>query len=456
MQSIPCLKIYPDELEKANSDERCHDWLHQIIRAKDEVTSFVAARLGDKPIEYVEDIEGSFNFSFRYTLDTEEPDIIIRFPKPGHIIPGMRDEKVSNEVQVMQYLSQNTTIPIPHIHSWGLTADSPQKLGPFIIMDYVEGTPLSTLLKQPTEDNAEPMVLNPAIDNALLDKVYRQIASYVLQLSQLTFKDIGAIAKDGDAWSVTKRPFTYNMNKLATIADYPIPLFPTETFDCVSEYFRVLAREHLVQLRIQRNVGNDADIVLARYIARHRFIHLIPTHIIDEDGPFMLFFDDLQPSNILVNPDTLDITAVLDVEFTNVMPVQFTYDPPWWLLLSGPEVWVERGAIDEFRSLYEPRMEQFLKALEEVETTSPPNQQQLDKPRLSARMRESWASGRFWFDYAARRSFDIDAIYWATLHIEGSDAKLFDRETMSFVEDKMIKLKKYKEKCNARFSQETG
>ena len=73
---------------------------------------------------------------------------------------------------------------------------------------------------------------------------------------------------------------------------------------------------------------------------------------------------------MLVNPETLRITAVLDFEFTNAMPAQFTYDPPWWLLLSGPEMWLDRCAMEEFLALYEPRMEQFLQALERVEEES--------------------------------------------------------------------------------------
>lgn len=81
----------------------------------------------------------------------DEPDAIIRFPKPGHAATAWRDEKVTNEVQIMEYLRRNTDIPIPRVHSWGLVAESPQQLGPFIIMDYVNGTLLSTILKQPIE-----------------------------------------------------------------------------------------------------------------------------------------------------------------------------------------------------------------------------------------------------------------------------------------------------------------
>ncbi|KAM4059667.1 phosphotransferase enzyme family protein [Hirsutella rhossiliensis] len=158
-----------------------------------------------------------------------------------------------------------------------------------------------------------------------------------------------------------------------------------------------------------------------------------------------------------VHPETLQITAVLDFEFTNAMPAQFTYDPPWWLLLSGPEVWLDRGSMEEFQASYEPRMEQFLQSLELVERTSVPKDQQPTEPRLSARMRDSWTSGRFWFDYAARKSFELDAIYWAALNEEGAGVDLLDDEARAemelFIEKKMQQLRAYNEECAARFAE---
>jgi hypothetical protein len=73
-------------------------------------------------------------------------------------------------------------------------------------------------------------------------------------------------------------------------------------------------------------------------------------------------------------------------------------------------------------------------------------------------MRDSWSIGRFWFDYAARKSFDVDTIYWAALHHGGTGVELLDdkvrAEMESFMQTKMGQLKAYKEECSARFSSE--
>lgn len=288
-------------------------------------------------------------------------------------------------------------------------------------MEYVDGTRLSSILKQPTENDEEDVVLDMDIDLTKLDTVYDQIADYMVQLSQLDFTAVGAISEDVNSttWSVTGRPLTYDMNELATVSGYPIHQFPELPFSSATEYFQNLPNEHLMHLKTQRNLADDPEDAERRFIARHRFKQLIPKYCIEDGGPFRPFCDDMQPSNMLADPETLQISAVLDFEFTNAMPAQFAYDPLWWLLLLGPDMWLERYTMKEFLFRYEPIMEQSLKAVERVESRlAEPGAKNPTGLRLSNRMRECWRTGRFWFDYGIRKSFDIDAIYWAALHDE--------------------------------------
>ncbi|KAK1765060.1 hypothetical protein QBC33DRAFT_612748 [Phialemonium atrogriseum] len=431
-----------DRIAEANGDDECRAWLRKVIDAKDEIVAFVDHHLdGGGTGEFDGYLKGSFNLCLHVRFGHGRQSALIRFAKPGHTT--WRAEKTANEVRFMEYLSQHTTIPVPRVHHWGLTEDSPQKLGPFIVMDF---------------DDQEDVILDPNIDTTTLDTIYDQLADYLLQLSQIDFPSIGSISKDSasNAWSVTGRPLTYNMNELATATGYPADQFPTGPFDHASDYFGSLANQHIIHLQTQRNIADDAEDARKKFIARHRFRELIPKHCIDDTGPFKVFCDDLQPSNMLVDPHTLRITAVLDFEFTNVMPAQFTYDPPWWLVLLGPDMWLERYSMADFVSLYKPRMEQFLQALERVEAKRTLAHKRLEEPHLSARMRDSWESGRFWFNYAARKSMDIDAVYWNTLHEDGTEEELLDNETRvemeAFVKTKMEQLETYREECAERFS----
>ncbi|WEW60250.1 hypothetical protein PRK78_005735 [Emydomyces testavorans] len=451
-----------DEIAETDGDNACRVWLRRVFDLKAEIVAFASRRArpqqGDKPGEFVSYLKGSFNFGLRITFGDGGPDAIIRFPKPGHTLQAIADEKLANEVQVMKYLSKNTTIPLPRVVSWGLTEESPQQLGPFIIMDFVDGIRLSTFLKKPTKDDQEDAILKSEIDLAVLDTIYDQLADYMIQFSKLDFARIGAISEDpnSNTWSVSGRPLTYNMNELATSSGYPVDKFPSNQFTSAHEYFLYLTDEHWVHFQTQRNLADDQEDAQRRFLARYRFKQLIPSYCIEDAGPFKLFCDDLQPSNMLIDPETLQITAVLDFEYTNVMPAQFAYDPPWWLLLLGPDMWLERYSLEGFLSRYEPRMEQFLQAMERIEAkleSKPPS-----GPRLSTRMRDSWRSKHFWFNYGIRKSLDIDAVYWATLHDDAFGVESLDdkarAEMESMKELKMEQLKAYKEECTARFSKD--
>ncbi|KPA38624.1 hypothetical protein FLAG1_08537 [Fusarium langsethiae] len=422
---------------------------HKLIDATDAIVLFVDEKLGwNGTAKHVEFFKGSFNFSLRVKRGESGEHVVIRFPVPGNIYGPWRDEKVKNEVMAMKFIREHTSIPVPIVRHWGVTEKSPQQLGPFIIMDFIEGDDLSDLLQQPEENTKDAIILDPNIDEAKLDEIYEQIAGFMLELSRLGFSRIGAISQDATSnqWAVTGRPLTYDMNEVVTLGGYPADQFATLTsFDRASDFFLGRAQSFKIHLEAQRNIaGGDEDRALDRFVARRCFAELVPTYgIQDDEGPFQLFCDDLRPTNMLVNPKTLQITAVLDFEFTNAMPAQFANDLPWWLLLKQPAVWVDDGKVQEFLDLFIPRKEQFLHAMERAEARSPPSTGEI---ALSQRMRDSWESGRFWFNMASRSSFDIDEIYWETLRREGLDETILKRITPA---EKEMFLKRKKDQFGA-------
>ena len=445
-----------DELAETDGDEEFKAWVSDVYDAKQKIIDFVASRREGQPLgEFDDYLKGSFNLSLVIRFDDGGPKAVIRFPKPGITATNLRDEKVRNEVQVLEFLREKTTIPVPRVVSWGMTKDSPAHLGPFMIMDFIDGISLATILQQPTDNIRDEVVLKTDVDDSKLDYIYEQLADYMLQLSRLDFTTIGAITKNpsSNEWDASARPLTYNMNELRTVVSkFPTDRDPTAPFTSANSYLHSLADEHLVHLQTQRNLANNRDDAKKRFIARHRFKDSISRYCIDDFGPFKLYCDDMQPSNMLADPETLRITALLDFEFTNAMPAQFTYDPPWWLLLLGPDMWLERHSMEKFLVRYVPRMEQFLRALERVEKMSN-SEADHQTTLLSDRMRDSWATGRFWFDYGMRKSFDIDAVYWEALHKEGDDVldEKMEEEIEKFADQKMEQLKAYDEECRIRF-----
>jgi hypothetical protein len=437
-----------DELAEKLGDDQWDEWKAKLLDAKEEIAAFVTSRRPGRGAEVLDWFQGSFNFCLQIMYNDGTPDVAIRFPGPGHTM--FRDEKIRNEVQIIQFLQESTSIPVPRLFSWGLTVDSPQHLGPFMISEFVEGVHLSDVLADPA--NPKCLYLNPDIDRNLLDNVYTQIADIMLEFYSFDFDRIGAISKNisSGSWSVTERPLTYTMNELATTTLFPVDDFPSTTFTSASDYFQYLMAEHKTHLWTQRNICGSPSEARDRYISRHLYAKSSGSYCVNNSGPFKLFCDDLRPQNILVDPDTLRIKAVLDLEFTNAMPSQFASDAPWWLLLVGPDSYLLRDrTLEEFVEAYEPRLEHFLQVMERVEGakdgaggTQP----------LSKLMRESWDTKRFWFNYAARKPFDVEVFFDKYLNESNAGIGSLGEDERAglepFVEMKMKQLRGYDDECS--------
>lgn len=132
-----------------------------------------------------------------------------------------------------------------------------------------------------------------------------------------------------------------------------------------------------------------------------------------------------------MDPETLRIIVVLDLEFTNAMPSQYALEPPWWLLLAGPDSYLIRGrTLQDFQANYEPRLNQFLEAMQRVERRRGVQ----DDASLSKLMREGWATKRFWFNYATRKPFDEEAIFTKFLNDENRGIECLDGEVQGGLE----------------------
>lgn len=155
-------------------------------------------------------------------------------------------------------------------------------------MDFVDGILLSTIMKQPTENIEDELILRPDIESTTLDIIYDQIADYLIQLSKIDFTSIGSISEDpaSKTWSVTGRPLTDGMNELVSTSGYPVDRLTKAQFATVNEYFHNLADKKRIHLQVQRNLARNTEDAQKRFIARLRFRQLIPRYCIEESGPF--------------------------------------------------------------------------------------------------------------------------------------------------------------------------
>ncbi|ESZ89981.1 phosphotransferase enzyme family protein [Sclerotinia borealis F-4128] len=399
--------MYFDPIAQERQDRNFQIWIGQLLKGDPEQLACQLAkkhRPGHK-LGAALWKNGAYNVCYRVRYE-DGFHAIVRFSALGKTV--YRTEKVENEAIVLQYLHQHTNVPVPQVLGWGTCW-----VGPYTVEELIEGDLISVALKDPTQEGRPN--LNPKISDRALKVAYRAMANIVLELSKPEFTRIGCLVKTGEEFDIGRRPLSIRLSELSISANLAPEHLTQSTFASSTEYFDLLAEQHLSQLRYQRNdvVENELDCK-KKYISRclfRRVVRQVSAEYVNE--PFRLFCDDFRPSNVLANMERLQISAVIDLEFSYAAPSEFTYAAPWWLLLQGPEDW--EGDLNDFLTRYTPRLELFLSALRECEEQQIKNGILVDSQRLSARMEQSMHNGLFWVCIAARHSQMFDEVYWAFL-----------------------------------------
>ncbi|TVY38041.1 hypothetical protein LSUB1_G005273 [Lachnellula subtilissima] len=384
-------------------------------------------------------ILGGFNNLYRIRIE-DAFDVLVRRPSVSQA--QLPEEKTLPEAATAKYIQQNTKISTPRVFYYSSFSD----VGPYIIIEHVQNkSTLSHALTTPGIDRSITHALDPNISQDTLEDLYFRVANIILKLSHHKFPRIGSLLEaDDGSFSVGGRPITQNINDMLQLANIPSALLSPEykTFQSSDEYYMNLARGHLVQLVFQQNdLVKSADDCRNKYVARQLFRQLAEQgrlsifgfaednwsaqaktqtlkHLPAPSNSFRLYGDDFRPGNMLIN-DTNEVVSVIDWEFTYTAPAQFILDPPWWLLLDTPEMW--DAGIDDWVKNYELRLETWLSAIKKAEERSGSKSKSMEFP-LSAYMRESWETGRFWLTYAARKSWAFDTVFWKYL-----DERFFGR-----------------------------
>jgi len=142
---------------------------------------------------------------------------MVRFPRGGKIHDKYADEKVTMEVRALRLIRKRTTIPVPDIWAWGSAASNLLDLGPFIIMDFINGVSLSDLLEDPKAERLTRLMREDISDDDI-EIIYRQFANFLLQLFKLDFNRIGSLPSPEDEAKTENftpnRPLTFKAHSI--------------------------------------------------------------------------------------------------------------------------------------------------------------------------------------------------------------------------------------------------
>lgn len=405
------------------------------LRRKDtcrQVESLVKQKCG-KPASLVSPLViGGLNIHYRIHLEGEDSsyDVMVRLPWPSAAC--FPDETFVYEAATAEFMRLNTRILAAQVLYYGRDSN----VGPFLILRRIElrGDMTDALAVPGLDPNLTP-VLNLELPESKLRSLWGNIASCLLEVVRPTFPLIGSLIEVDGSFRIAGRPLTQIMSSMTQLAHIPPATFPLEnkTYATADEWYEQLANMHLAQLMFQHNdLVSSEDDCRNKYVVRQLFRRLAKQGRLstfgfiqddwsacvktmhprcpapDSSGPFRLWCDDFRPANVLLGPDD-SVAAMIDWEFTYAAPTQFILDPPWWLLFETPEIWP--SGIEEWSRAYEPHLKIWLEAMEEQEKGA----EFLHGLPLSVHMQESWKMGRFWLNYAARKSWAFDAVFWTYL-----------------------------------------
>lgn len=154
---------------------------------------------------------GAYNAGLKVVFD-DGAVWLLRFPRAGKVHDGHADEKVAMEVAVIDMIRRRTTIPVPEVRAWGVAAENPLDLGPYIIMDFIQdGVSLNDLLRDP---GSGTRLLREDLSDDEMKIIYRQLANFLLQLFSLDFDHIGSLDSLNPELRFPIRPLTWKAHDI--------------------------------------------------------------------------------------------------------------------------------------------------------------------------------------------------------------------------------------------------
>ncbi|GAM91209.1 hypothetical protein ANO11243_092560 [Dothideomycetidae sp. 11243] len=274
-----------------------------------------------------------------------------------------RDDKIIREVGAMQEVCRMSSLPVPRIHAWGLSAQNRLGLGPYILMDYVQGIRLSSLWRASPESN----MIRSDIPEADLRRVYSQISKYMLQIAAFSPGIIGSfLPRTQHDESHIGPPLTYKMLMIEWLGHVKVGGARNKVCWSNQEFFNDTMMQNWERLFVQANSVKDEEDARLMY-ATHQEISIVLAQFFPHEDSigFRLFSEVLSPWSMLVKSDTdLTITGIVDWQGAYIAPFQIFSSPPWWLILERPILFSR----DEDVALYERHLDLFLDEMRKWES----------------------------------------------------------------------------------------
>lgn len=188
--------IWVEKINEAFADGSLSDWLTPLLPGQD------SWRLDGNFMN------GSYNVCQKI-VSSNGISLLLRLPRVSNVSSKFADEKVAMEVEALDLIRKKTSIPVPEVHAWGPAESNPLGLGPFILMEYIEGVCLKKIFLEKGS-----RLLKEGIPDCDVESIYRQMANFMLQLFNIDFPRIGSLPTPSTGFSAPIRPLTWKVNDI--------------------------------------------------------------------------------------------------------------------------------------------------------------------------------------------------------------------------------------------------
>jgi hypothetical protein len=244
---------------------------------------------------------GTFNVVIPLLFENGEK-WIARIPRPGRMFsqpnPALLEQIMHSMAVTTAIVRERTSIPVPQIHAWSSSDDNEAGCA-YMFMDFVEGESLGDCLNTLPADK--------------MSNVIYEWAMYQWELTRLSFPAIGCLGLSSDYQVIVQQYLS--AGSVDQGRDTIVPFF-RGPYTSVADY--LFGISNLKKLAPLDNVSYD------RFSFGTYLESMIPFALKPHcnTGPFYLTHDDFNVQNILINPNTGRITAILDWDYACVKPIQ--------------------------------------------------------------------------------------------------------------------------------------
>lgn len=245
---------------------------------------------------------GTFNLVIPIVFENGDK-WIARIPRPGRMFsnpnPTLLDRIMHSLVITTNMVRERTCIPVPAIYGWS-SLDENEAGCPYMFMEFVEGMSLGDCLHE----------LAP---HKITNIIY-EWALYTWELTRITFPAIGCLGIN-------------NATKLVSVQKYISAGSVEEGRDAISPFYRgpyTSVADYLFGISYLKKSAPPDEVSYDRFSFGTYLESMIPFALKPQwnKGPFCLAHDDFNVQNILVDPVSGHIKAVLDWDYACVKPLQ--------------------------------------------------------------------------------------------------------------------------------------